>query len=179
MKFFNNKSLFAVLMIAFSITALSAFAQDDKSKRVSPPAEASAEVGSAMVTIDYSQPSVKGREVFGGLVPYNEVWRMGANEATTFEVDKDVLIEGQPLPAGKYALFTIPGEEEWTLIFNKTAEQWGAYDYDPAQDVLRVNVEPQKAPEETEKLTFEVEESGEVSMMWDDTQVEFSVEEQN
>lgn len=178
MKFFNNKSLFAVLTVAFSVSALSTFAQDDKTKRASPPAEASATLGNTEIVIDYSQPSAKGREIFGSLVPYNEVWRTGANEATVFEVSNDVLVEGQPLPAGKYALFTIPGEEEWTLIFNKTAEQWGAYDYDQAQDALRVKVEPVKAPEESEKFTIQAEETGEVSMMWDDTMVEFNVEEQ-
>lgn len=178
MNFLNNKSLFAILVVAFFISAFNAMAQDDKSNRVSPPAQASAEVGDAEIVIDYSQPSVKGREIYGELVPYNEVWRTGANEATTFEVSKDVLIEGQPLPAGKYALFTIPGEEEWTIIFNKTAEQWGAFDYDPQQDVLRVKVEPSPAPEQAEVLTFEVEDNGEVSMVWDDTQVSFEVEEQ-
>lgn len=178
MKFFNNKSLFAILVVAFSFSAISVVAQDDKSKRVSPPAEASGEIGDTQVTINYSVLSVNNRDIFGDLVPYDAVWRTGANEATTFEVENDVLIEGEPLAAGKYALFTIPGEEEWTLIFNKTAEQWGAYDYDPAQDALRVNVTPSEAPEQTEKLTFEVDESGEVSMVWADTQIEFTVEEQ-
>lgn len=178
MKFFNNKPLFAILVVAFSFSAISAVAQDDKSKRVSPPAEASGEIGDTEVTINYSVLSVNNREIFGDLVPYDAVWRTGANEATTFEVENDVLIEGEPLAAGKYALFTIPGEDEWTLIFNKTAEQWGAYDYDPAQDALRVNVTPSEAPKQTEKLTFEVDESGEVSMVWADTQIEFTVEEQ-
>lgn len=176
MKLFNNTCLFAILTIAFFISAFSASAQDDKSKRASPPAKASAQVGDAQVVIDYSQPSVKGREIFGSLVPYNEVWRTGANEATIFEVDKDVIIEGQPLPAGKYALFTIPGEDEWTIIFNKTAQQWGAFDYDQAQDALRVKVKPEKAPQQAEKLTFEVDPSGEVTMVWADTEVDFQVE---
>lgn len=178
MKLFNHKPLFAILTILFTISALSAVAQEDKSQRPSPPAESSATVGSTQVTIDYSQPAVKGREIFGTLVPYDEVWRTGANEATTFEVDKDVLIEGQPLPAGKYALFTIPGEDEWAIIFNRTAEQWGAYEYDQEQDVLRVNVEPTKVPEEAELLSFDVDESGEVSLQWADTEVTFQVEEQ-
>lgn len=167
-----------ILAIVFMLSAFNVRAQDDKSQRASKPAEASAMVGSTQVTIDYSQPAVKGREIFGALVPYGEVWRTGANEATTFEVDKDVLIEGQPLPAGKYALFTIPGEQEWALIFNRTAEQWGAYDYDQGQDALRVNVTPTKVPEQMELLSFNVEESGEVSLQWADTQITFQVEEQ-
>jgi hypothetical protein len=178
MKFFNNKCLSAIMVIAFFLTAFSAQAQDDKSKRASPPAEASEKVGDTQVTIEYSQTSAKGREIFGGLVPYNEIWRTGANEATTFEVENDVLIEGQPLPAGKYALFTIPGENEWTLIFNKEAEQWGAYEYDQREDALRVSVEPTEVPQEVEKLTFDIDENGEVSMAWADTKIEFQVEEQ-
>lgn len=178
MKFLNNRQFFAMLMLAFSFVAVSAFAQDDKSQRASPPAQDSAMVGSTKVVIDYSRPSVKGREIYGALVPYNEVWRAGANEATTFEVDKDVLIEGQPLPAGKYALFAIPGEEEWTIIFNKTAEQWGAYEYDEAEDALRIQVAPQPAPEETEMLTYTIDENGEVSLLWADTEVGFTVSEE-
>lgn len=179
MKFLNNKRFFAILTMALFASAFSAMAQDDKSERVSPPATASGEVGDTEIIIDYSQPSVKGRDVFGGLEPYGEVWRTGANEATIFEVENDVLIEGQPLPAGKYALFTIPREdEEWTIIFNKTAEQWGAYDYDPAQDALRVMVAPVTGAEHTEQLTFDVDESGEVVMKWADTQLSFDVEEQ-
>lgn len=178
MKFLNNMQFFAMLMLALSFVAVSAFAQDDKSQRPSPPAQDSAMVGDTKVVIDYSRPSVKGREIYGALVPYNEVWRAGANEATTFEVDKDVLIEGQPLPAGKYALFAIPGEEEWTIIFNKTANQWGAYEYDEAEDALRIQVEPQPAPEQTEMLTYTVDENGEVSLLWADTEVEFTVAEE-
>lgn len=177
MKFFNS-SLFASVLLVLLFAAVSACGQDDKSQRVSPPAQDSAMVGNTKVIIDYSRPSVKGREIYGSLIPYNEVWRTGANEATTFEVDKDVLIEGQPLPAGKYALFTIPGEEEWTIIFNKTAEQWGAYEYDQEQDALRVQVKPKPAPEQTEMLTYTIDENGEVSLLWADTEVNFTVAEE-
>ncbi len=178
MKFFKSNLLFAIVVLALSFAALSACAQDDKSKRASPPAQESAMVGDTKIVIDYSQPSVKGRQIYGELVPYNEVWRAGANEATTFEVDKDVSIEGQTLPAGKYALFAIPGEEEWTIIFNKTANQWGAFEYDEAQDALRIQVAPQPTPEQTEMLTYTIDENGEVSLLWDDTAVEFTVAEE-
>lgn len=171
MKFITYKSFFIILTIVLTIPVFSAC------ERPSPPAEASATVGSTEVKIDYSRPSVKGREIFGSLVPYNEVWRTGANEASTFEVDKDVLIEGEALPAGKYALFTIPGENEWTLIFNENADQWGVDEYDPGQDALRVNVNPTKVPEQSELLTFDVNQNGEVSLIWADTEVNFSVEE--
>ena len=163
---------------AFSLLGLltiNASAQDDKANRPSPPDEVSGTVEGADITINYSQPSVKGREIFGELVPYGEVWRTGANEATTFEVSSDVEIEGKALPAGKYALFTIPTEDEWTVIFNKAPEQWGAFNYDEAQDALRVEVTPEDTSEPAEMLTFEIGDNGEVTMMWADTSVSFEV----
>jgi len=103
-------------------------------------------VGLTDITIDYSRPVAKGRTIWGGLVPYDQVWRTGANEATQFTVSDDVTINGQPLPKGAYSLHTIPGKDSWTLIFNKTAKQWGSFSYDAAQDALRVTAKPQKAP---------------------------------
>lgn len=165
-----------LLLLLAAVTTLEVYAQDDKANRPSPPAQAEATVDGTTVTIDYSQPSVKGREIFGGLEPYGKVWRTGANEATTFEVSSDVTIEGQTLPKGKYALFTIPQEnEDWTVIFNKTAEQWGAFNYDESEDALQVQVSPKKSSSTTEKLTFDIDESGEVSLMWADTELSFNV----
>ena len=109
MKNVISRSIMVMAVIAFLFQTNVTQAQDDKSKRPSPPAEASAKVGGTMVTINYSQPSVKSRKIWGELVPYDKVWRTGANEATTFEVSTDVKIEGKTLPAGKYGLFTIPG----------------------------------------------------------------------
>ena len=166
-------------ILAFSalvLFTLEGQAQDeDKSKRPSPPAEVTGTVDGTDITINYSRPSVKGREIFGDLEPYGEVWRTGANEATTFEASGDVQIEDQTLPAGKYALFTIPTEGDWTVIFNKTPDQWGAYDYDEAQDALRVEVTPEETAEPTETLTFEIGEDGKVTMMWADKAVSFNV----
>ena len=165
-----------LMLTTFILTIGGALAQDDKANRPSPPAEATGTVEGTDITINYSQPSVKGREIFGELEPYGKVWRTGANEATTFEVSNDVTIEGETLPAGKYALFTIPREnEDWTVIFNKNPDQWGAFDYDESQDALRVDVAPQETEEMTEKLTFEVGEEGEVSMMWANTAISFDV----
>lgn len=150
--------------------------QDDKSKRPSPPAKASETISSgATITIDYSQPSVKGRTIGKEIAPYGQVWRTGANEATVFEVSKDVTVEGKPLPAGKYGLFTIPNENEWVIIFNKNWKQWGAYDYKDADDALRVNVKPGKAPKANEKMTFNVDKSGKVSLLWGEKEVDFAV----
>ncbi|MBC7921632.1 MAG: DUF2911 domain-containing protein [Ferruginibacter sp.] len=164
----------AALFAAFLLLTTQAFAQDDKSKRPSPPAKISSAVGDAKVTIDYSRPSLKGRKVGTDLAPYGKVWRTGANEATTFEVDKDVKVEGKTLPAGKYSLYTIPGESEWTVIFNKVSDQWGTK-YDEGQDALRVKVKPKKAPQMTEVFTMNVAKSGKVAMMWDNTEVDFTV----
>ncbi len=165
-------SILALLLVATTAT----YAQDDTANRPSPPAEVIGTVDGTKITINYSQPSVKDRAIYGNLVPYDEVWRTGANEATTFAVNTDVEIEGKTLPAGKYALFTIPREnEDWTVVFNKTAEQWGAFDYEESQDALRVDVAPQDAEETVEKLTFEVGDSGEVTLMWANKAVSFDV----
>ena len=150
-------------------------APEDKSKRPSPPATTSATVDGTKVVIDYSQPSLKGREIFGALEPYGQVWRTGANEATTFMVDKAVKINGQALPAGTYGLFTIPGKDEWTIIFNKTAKQWGAFKYEEGQDALRVKVKPEPLTTPVEKFTIMAANSGEVTLKWDKTQVDFTV----
>lgn len=147
------------------------FAQKEKA---SPAASVSGVTAGSKVTINYGQPSVKGRKIWGGLVPYNTVWRTGANEATTFETTKDITVEGQLLPAGKYGFFTIPGENEWTIIFNKVPDQWGAYKYDEKQDQLRVKVKPATTTEVTEKLTFFIQES-KVFFRWDKLEVGFNV----
>lgn len=153
-------------------------AQDDKSKRPSPLLEAKASVGELDIKIVYGSPAVKGRKLWGALVPYGEVWRTGANEATTFEVNKDVEIEGQKLPAGKYALFTIPGEKEWIIIFNKEANQWGAYNYKKEEDALRVTAKSAKSKPMMERMTFKVEEkSGKVTFLWENLAVTFNVKE--
>ncbi len=168
----------SVLLLAVACaTMLLACGQDDKSKRPSPPAQAKETIASgAVVTIDYSQPSVKGRTIGKDLEPMaGKVWRTGANEATVFEVSKPVKVEGKELPAGKYALFTIAGDNEWTIIFNKKSDQWGAYDYKEADDALRVKVKPGKAEQFAEKLTFNVNKDGTVTLLWGDLKVGFKV----
>jgi hypothetical protein len=159
--------------ILFSV-AVMAQEKEDKSKRPSPPAKAEGVADGAKIVIDYSKPSAKGRKMLGGNEPYGKVWRTGANEATTFEVDKNVKIEGKELPKGKYALFTIPGENEWTIIFNKTANQWGAYDYKEGDDALRVTVKPSKTDKFVETFTISVE-GNKVVLQWENTKVAFAV----
>jgi len=168
------KRLLLMLAVFGTVTAC---AQQDKSKRPSPPAQAKATLASgATVTIDYSQPSVKGRTIGKDLEPMpGKVWRTGANEATVFETSKSVKVEGKELPAGKYGLFTIDNGDTWTIIFNKTWNQWGAYSYKETDDVLRVNVKAGKAASFAEKMTINASNAGVVSVLWGDKQVDFNV----
>ena len=110
----------STLLCCFLLSGFVLLAQDDKASRPSPPAQATATVNGKTITIDYSQPSVKGRKIWGDLVPYGKVWRADPNETTAFTLSADAMIEGKKLPAGKYAFFVIPNEKEWTIIFNKS-----------------------------------------------------------
>lgn len=148
---------------------------DEKPARPSPPAVVTGGSGAATFTIRYSRPSAKGRKIFGGLVPYGQVWRTGANEATTFSVNQNVTVQGQPLPAGKYALFTIPDAQQWTIIFNRTPNQWGAYEYQEADDVLRVKATPAATPRTLEQFLVTADKTGRVTLGWENTQVSFVV----
>jgi hypothetical protein len=166
-----------LLLSAIALVAIGVQAQQgDKSQRPSPPAKVSETTTNGVtISIDYSQPAVKGREVGKDIAPYGKVWRTGANEATVFEVNKDVKVEGKSLPAGKYGLYSIPGKDEWVIIFNKTWKQWGT-NYTEADDALRINVKPVKAPSFTERMTFTVDKSGKVSLLWGNEEVDFNVQ---
>ncbi len=171
------KKIALFLNLLIFATIFTANAQEDKSKRPSPAVTAKETISSgATISFDYGQPSVKGRTIGKDLEPMaGKVWRAGANEATVFATDKDVMIEGKSLPAGKYAFFTIDNGNEWTLIFNKTSNQWGAYDYKEADDALRVTVKSGKAKSSAEKLTYNIEKNGKVSLLWGDKDVSFNV----
>ena len=163
-------------------------------------------IGVTDITITYSRPAVKGRLIFADapasmaerakgeatldnqnerkagepIVPYNHVWRAGANEATMFVVTDDVLINGQPLKAGTYSLHTVPGKDEWTIIFNNDAGQWGSFSYDDKKDALRVKTKPQTVSDNQELLTFNFEpvseNSATVNIRWEKVRVPFTVE---
>ncbi|HEV3470089.1 MAG TPA: DUF2911 domain-containing protein [Pyrinomonadaceae bacterium] len=160
-------------------------------------------IGVTDVSITYSRPGVKGRKIWGDppagaaagtatlddararpadavIVPYGHVWRTGANEATLFKVTDDVLINGQPLAAGSYSLHTIPGRDEWTIIFNKDDGQWGSFSYDEKKDALRVKAKPQTVADSQEWLLFHIEPTGEnsaqVNLRWERLRVPFTVE---
>lgn len=147
--------------------------------RPSPKMTATGKIGAANVTITYGSPSVKGRKIWGGLVPYDKVWRSGANEATLFETDKDLMVEGKKLPAGKYSLYTIPGEKEWQVIFNSQTGQWGIErsgetTRKPDKDVLVVTAKPKKSATMQESLIYKIDNHGFV-IQWENLEVPVSV----
>lgn len=146
--------------------------------RPSPNAGTNLTIGTTDIHLTYGRPGVKGRNVFGGLEPYGSVWRAGANEATVFRASDDVTINGEPLPAGVYAFFAIPEPDEWTLIFNRQANQWGAFDYNEEVDALRVTVTPEQGPHK-EWLDYSFENlsdtSATVVLHWATTRVPFTI----
>ena len=174
MKYLLSLSTMSLLLF----TALNCTAQQDKSKRPSPPATVTQMVGKTTIAINYSQPSVKGRTIGVDLEPMpDKVWRAGANEATVFETDKDVIVEGKILPKGKYGFFILVLKESWVLIFNKTWDQWGAFKYKEADDVLRVPVRSGKGAAFAEKLTYKISAGGIVTNCWGDKETNFTVQE--
>jgi Protein of unknown function (DUF2911) len=142
-------------------------------KPLSPAATAEGTIDGVKIKINYSAPSSRGRKMIGGNEPYGTVWRTGANESTSFETSAPVKIEGKALPAGKFALFTIPGEKEWTIIFNKTIAM-GAYSYNQAEDVLRVNVPAGKPDSFVETFNISIVKN-KVVLQWETSKVEFAV----
>jgi len=195
----SSVSLFAVLFVL--CFAVSALAQDVP--RPSQKASVMQRIGVTDVTITYSRPGVKGRKIWGDPLPgqtakgeatlddgearpadapvvsYGHVWRTGANEATQFVVTDDVLINGQKLAAGSYSLHTIPGKDEWTIVFNGTSNQWGSFDYDAAKDTLRVKAKPQWVNDNQEWLEYSfdpvTDDSAQVNIRWEKISVPFTV----
>jgi hypothetical protein len=184
----NILNLFIILILAFSVSAL---AQQDKKQdkkhekpdvkkvRVSPKAGVFQTIGITDVNVSYSRPGVKNRKIWGELVPYNKVWRAGADEATKITFSTDVMIEGKKLPAGDYGFFAIPGENEWTLIFNKVADQWGAFTYNESEDALRIKVKP-VANSNHDWLLYSFTEmtptTAQLNLIWEKLKVSFKID---
>ncbi len=193
----------AAALLVTACACAAANAQGIRAPRPSQKASVMQTLGVTDVTITYSRPGVKGRKIWGdppagaaagtatlddararaadaAIVPYGHVWRTGANEATTFTVTDDVLVNGQPLKAGTYSLHTIPGPAEWTIIFNSDPGQWGSFAYDEKKDVLRVKAKPETAAASQEWLAFQIEPTGEaaarVNIRWEKLTVPFTVE---
>jgi hypothetical protein len=172
------KRLFKIKAICFFACAFlvsaAAMAQTEKKPIPSPRDSVSGVVAGSHIKIWYGSPSVKGRKIFGGLEPYGKVYRAGANEATIFTTSKDITVEGKSLPAGSYAFFVIPVEKgPWTVIFNKTAKQMGAFKYDESQDQLRVMVTP-KHTSLRERMVYLIDKNG-FSMNWDTISIPVSI----
>jgi hypothetical protein len=183
MKKIFSKGLVLTLAGLFMTSLI--FAQQDKSKRASPPETATGTVAGSTITINYSSPAVKGRKIWGDLVPYDKIWRLGANEATTFQTSKDIMIGGKKLPAGTYALYALPTPTEWTFIFNSKLTQdgkpiWGIKDEagtttdDPATEVLRVTAKPMKSSTFNERMKFDINSNGFV-FEWENLKVPVSI----
>ena len=170
-KLFQFKAL-SIFVLALLVSTV-AFGQAKKPV-ASPRDSVSGSIAGANIKIWYGSPSVKGRKIFGALEPYGKVYRAGANEATTFTTSKDIVVEGKTLPAGTYGFFVIPVESgQWTVIFNKVAKQWGAFNYDASKDQLRVMVTP-KTVGLQERLVYKINKKG-FSMIWDTTEIPVSV----
>ncbi|MBA3765411.1 MAG: DUF2911 domain-containing protein [Acidobacteria bacterium] len=207
LKRFYTSVLALLLLVLYAAT--NASAQTSPTLRLPRPSQKSSvmqTIGVTDVTITYSRPGVKGRKIWGDapaavasgtatlddsrtrakdapIVPYGHVWRTGANEATTFAVTDDVLINGQKLAAGTYSLHTLPGKDEWTIIFNSDAGQWGSFSYDEKKDTLRVKARPQMVADNEEWLSFDIPNvtpnSAQVNIRWEKVLVPFTVEVPN
>ena len=161
----------AILVLAMALPVVAQ--RGDDAAKISKNGKAEGTIDGVQVTLEYGRPGVKGRKVWGGLVPYGAVWRTGADEATTIVFSADVMIEGEKLAAGTYGLFTLPGEQDWVVIFNKVANQWGAFNYDAGQDSLRVTTAARPAEHE-ENMSFAVEGSS-IVLHWEKLAVAFEV----
>lgn len=165
------KKVFYSILVLIVISTIVLVAQE---KPKSPKETVKGAVDGVNVEIVYCKPSARGRKMLGEKEPYGQVWRTGANDATTIEFDKNVKIEGKDLPKGKYELFTIPGETDWVIIIQKYGKQWGGYSYKESNDVLRVTVKAGKTPAFVETFSITVDK-GAVNLTWENTAVSFKV----
>lgn len=171
-------SLKAIFLIFSCFGMLSSFAQIN-TPPLSPRSEIMQNVGFGTIRVDYSRPSMRGRIIFGDLVPFNELWRTGANESTTISFSENMYIEENKVPAGKYSLFTIPSEKKWTIILNKDANLWGTNGYDRNFDLLRFEVMSEPFPEHVETFTIGfgdmTQATARLYMEWENTRVSFMI----
>lgn len=174
---FTSKLLMLALSLSFVLTA---HAQQIEMPQASPPATIAQKIGLTDVKIEYSRPSTKGRKIFGELVPFGQVWRTGANAATIITFSTDVKIEGNEVPAGSYAIYSIPDRNEWTIILSKNTKLWGAVGYNQEDDYLRFKAKPGKTGQkyETMEVGFvDMTDTGAtVSIKWEQTRVRFRIE---
>jgi hypothetical protein len=174
-----KKLTLAVSLLLVFVTLSPAQNKEDKSKRPSPPGTAEVSLKGKTITIDYSRPSMRGRKIMGELVPYDKVWRTGANEATTLTTPVDLNIGGTKVPAGKYTLWTLPSAGTWKLIINKQTGQWGT-NYDEKQDFARIDMQKSELSAPVEQFTISFDKKGEdtadLVMKWEKTSVSIPVQ---
>jgi Protein of unknown function (DUF2911) len=166
------------LAIGLSLSTGTSHAQQDKSKRPSPPATATVDLAGSKITVDYSSPRAKGRTVYGGLVPMGQVWRTGANEATTLVTTGDIVVGGTLVPAGTYTIFTIPEKDKWTLILSKKTGEWGTDYPGPADDLARVDMKasPLSSPVENFTISFDKTPTGaNMNIDWEKTRASVAI----
>lgn len=149
-----------LLLLSIAVMTMPGLGQGDKKPPASPPAKAECKLGSNTVTVDYSSPRMKGRKIYGGLVPTGEVWRAGANSATTFVTTTDLLVGGKSVPAGSYTLFAIPNNDKWTLIISKKTGEWGIPYPGEGDDLVRVDMAVSKLPAPVENFTISFDPAG-------------------
>jgi hypothetical protein len=170
-----------LLLLLLATPAFHTFAQEAVPPRPSPLAIAACKYKDSYLKITYSQPQKNGREIFGNLVPYGQVWRLGANEATELTITREVFINSQFLPAGTYSLFAVPNKEQWTIIFSKDVGLWGAYNYNQANDVMRVDVASRMLEGDVayEQFTIAIDQKNnkaDIIFTWDKTTLSFAVD---
>jgi hypothetical protein len=176
-----QKRIVALCLSMFVLIAVVALAQEKKASRPSPASQAQCQFADGKtIHVDYSSPRAKGRKIYGGLVPYGEVWRTGANEATTFVTDTNLTVNGKDVPAGSYTIFTIPNQGKWTLIINKKTGEWGIpYKYE-GDELLRADMQVSKTPSQVENFTIAFDQAGNNCTMhldWENTRASVAFEE--
>ena len=170
-----RKLTFGLAAAVLAITTINTNAQTARIPEASPTQTIIQDFGLGKITITYSRPSVKGRVIFGGINPWGQVWRTGANSATTISFSENVIMEGHSVPAGTYSLFTIPDKDQWTIILNKVVKQWGAYSYKESEDFLRFTEKPVNLDEKRESFTIQfanvTTQTNDLHLVWDHTSI--------
>jgi hypothetical protein len=172
-------ALSALLAFVITATCVAQMGNEDKSKRPSPPASASCDLGGGKtVKTDYSSPRMKGRKIYGGLVPFGEIWRTGANESTTFVTSSDISVGGTTVPAGSYTLFTVPKADSWSLVLSKKTGEWGTDYPGPSNDLARIPMKVSSLPSPLENFTINYAKSNigcTLELDWDTTRASVSI----
>jgi hypothetical protein len=175
----NKKLAVGAALLGVLVAGIALAAQQDKSKRPSPPAQAKFDLGGGKtITIDYSSPRVKGRKIYGELVPFGQVWRTGANEATTFVTTADLSVGTATVPAGSYTIFTVPNKDKWQLVISKKTGEWGTDYPGPSDDLARIDMKVSALPAAVENFTISLEKAGagaNLNIDWETTRASVAI----